>query len=134
MFEIDAQGHLAGSAYIDYANQALWEHLRFAGIDIDAMLASGAGPVNLETNIRFLSELRAGDTVTLACQLTFTPGKKSYRVQVEFLRGDTLAAQVVSIYGLLDLHERRLIDDPAERWRKLASHPERLGLSSVQAT
>ena len=66
--------------------------------------------------------------------MTTTQCKKSYRVQVEFLRGDTLAAQVVSIYGLLDLRERRLIDDPAERWRKLASHPERLGLSSVQAT
>lgn len=128
MFEIDAQGHLTGSAYLDYANQALWELLRAAGVDTDAMIASGIGPVNLETTIRYRSELRAGERVELTCDLSFGEGK-TYKVTQVFLneRG-ALSAEVSGVYGLLDLVDRRLIDDPASIWRRLAARPEKLGL------
>lgn len=128
MYEIAAQGHLTGSAYLNYANQVLWEYLRSAEIDIDAMLASGIGPVNLETSIQFLSELRAGHTAKVTCELKFSTGK-TYEAHQQFLKEDgTVAARLKGVYGLLDLRQRRLLVDPSAQWRRLAAHPERLGL------
>lgn len=39
-----------------------------------------------------------------------------------------LCAELVSVGGLLDLEERRLVPSPRERWRGLARVPELLGL------
>jgi acyl-CoA thioester hydrolase len=51
------------------------------------------------------------------------------RVVQEFRDADgTLVAELVSVGGLLDLCERRLVPDPAARWRGLARVPELLGL------
>ena len=128
MFEIDAQGHLAGSAYVDYANQAFWEKLRTAGIDIDALIASGIGPVILETNIKYRRELKAGDDVEIECNLHFKPGK-TFLTQCIFHRSDGhVAAELESVCGLLDLSQRSLLADPAARWRAVATRPEAIGL------
>lgn len=114
--DIDAQGHMTSAAYVAFANHALWACVRAAGVDVDALLASGVGPVNLETTIRYLRELRGGDKVDVSCRLAFGDGK-TYQVDHE-LRETTgeLAADVTCTFGLLDLKERRLVPDPASRW------------------
>lgn len=128
LFDCDAQGHLAGANYLNFANQAFWSCLRSAGVDVDAMLRDGMGPVHLETKLRYLREFRAGDRAKMACQLKFGGGK-TYRVKVEFRDdSDELAAEVETICGLLDFATRRLSPDPAARWRERAMYPERLGL------
>lgn len=129
VFDLDAQGHLTGPAYLQYAGQALWEHVRAAGVDVDALLGSGVGPVNLETHIRFLRELRGGDEVDVSCQLQFGEGK-TYRVRHEFRTADgELAAELTSVFGLLDLTRRRLVPDPRSCWHRHATRPELLGLA-----
>jgi integrase len=42
VFDLDAQGHLTGAAYLQYANHTLWDRVRAAGVDVDALLASTA--------------------------------------------------------------------------------------------
>lgn len=129
VFDIDAQGHLTGAAYLHYATHALWECVRAAGVDVDRLLASGVGPVNLETTIRFHRELRGGDEVEVSCRLAFSDGK-TYRVSHEFrTAAGELAAEVSCVFGLLDLARRRLVPDPASRWRQLADRPELLAPS-----
>jgi acyl-CoA thioester hydrolase len=129
VFEIDAQGHLTGAAYLQYANHALWECVRAAGVDVDEMVASGIGPVNLETTIRYIRELRGGDDVDVSCELVFGEGK-TYHVHHAFRTPDgQLAAEVRCVLGMLDLHQRRLVADPAMRWRERASRPDVLGLA-----
>jgi acyl-CoA thioester hydrolase len=129
LFDCDAQGHLAGAAYLNYANHALWSCLRSAGVDVSALLRDGFGPVHLETKVRFLSEFRAGDILTLTCTLTFDGGK-TYRVRNEFRKDpNTLGAEVESVCGLLDLSSRRLHPHPAEEWRKRAGRTDLLGLT-----
>lgn len=126
--DIDAQGHMTGAAYIEFANHSLWKCAQTAGVDVDAFLASGVGPVNLATNIRYLHELRGGDQVDVSCQLTFGDGR-TYQVDHELrtTAGD-LAATVTSTFGLLDLQQRKLVPDPAARWRQFADRPDVLGL------
>lgn len=126
--DIDAQGHMTSSAYVAFGNHALWSCVRAAGVDVDALLASGVGPVNLETTIRFLRELRGGDLVHVSCQLAFGDGT-TYQVEHELrTTAGELAANITSTVGLLDLERRRLVPDPASRWRQFADRPELLGL------
>lgn len=127
-YELDTQGHLNQAVYLQYAEHARWECLRAAGVSQDALLASGVGPAALESTIRFRRELRAGDEVDVSCAFVWGDGK-TFRIEQDFCRPDgTLVAELTSIAGLLDLEERRLVPDPARRFRSLAKAPEVLRL------
>lgn len=127
-YEVDQNGHLNGSVYVQWADHARWERAQAAGIDMEGLVGSGIGPVNLETTIRYHSELRVGDEVDVSCDFEWGEGK-TMRVVQEFRLGDgTLAAELISVGGLLDLDRRRLVEDPKERWRLAAREPAALGL------
>lgn len=91
-------------------------------------MTTGVGPVSLEENIRYRSELRAGEEVDVSCRFVWGDGK-TFRVEQELRNPDgTLVAEVTNVGGLLDLRERRLVPNPAEHWRSVAAAPEVLGL------
>ena len=122
--DLDANGHVRGSAYVAYADHARWEVVRSAGATLDALTSNGLGPVNLETTVRFRDELRAGDNVNVSCVFVWGDGK-TYSIQQELRCSDgKLAAEVASVCGVLELSERRLVADPALAWRQVASRPE----------
>ncbi|MGP3980048.1 acyl-CoA thioesterase [Streptomyces sp. KR80] len=128
-YEIDPQHHVNGSVYQQYADHSRFACVRAAGIDIDELLGSGFGPVNLETVIRYHNELRGGDEVDVSCAWIWGEGK-TYRVEHVLRRGDgEIAAEVQHVSGLLDLKARRLTSDPATQWRSRAKRPELLGFS-----
>ena len=126
--DLDVNGHVRGSAYLDYADHARWEWLRAAGVSLDDLRAAGLGPVSLETTIRWLAELRAGDSFSVTAAFRWGEGRTSTVAQ-QLLRADgTVVAEVTGIGGLLDLTRRRLTPDPRSHWRTLATHPHLLGL------
>ncbi|MFD7920988.1 acyl-CoA thioesterase [Streptomyces sp. NPDC059740] len=127
--DLDTNGHVRGSAYVDFADHARWACLQEAGVDPVEMSRSGLGPVNLRTTIDFHRELRAGDESVVTCTFTYEGGeKKTGRATQELRRTDgTLVATVESVFGLLDLTTRRLVPDPASHWRRLATTPCLLG-------
>ncbi|NUK36821.1 acyl-CoA thioesterase [Streptomyces lunaelactis] len=128
-YETDAQGHLNGNVYLQHAEHARWELLRAAGIEQRALLAKGVGPVNLESTIRYHREVVVGDDVDITCAFIFGEGK-SFRVEQTFHRPDdnTLVAEVFNVGGLLDLKVRKLVADPREYFRAVASDPGVFGL------
>jgi acyl-CoA thioester hydrolase len=127
-YETDSNGHMAGTALLQYGHHARWECLRAAGVDQDRMLAMGVGPVSLEERIRFHTEVRAGDEVDVSCRFVWSEGK-TFRIEQELRRPDgSLAAEVGGVGGLLDLKARRLMPDPGSIWRSVAAAPELLGL------
>jgi acyl-CoA thioester hydrolase len=127
-YELDTQGHLNWAQYLHYAEHARWECFRAAGIEHERLIASGAGPVNLDVNVRFLAELRGGDEVSVSCLFGWR-NSKTFRVTQQFIRADgVLSADLVTVTGLLDLAERRLIPEPGKHLRSLATAPEILGL------
>ncbi|MFI0485849.1 acyl-CoA thioesterase [Actinomadura sp. 9N215] len=128
IYEIDAQGHLNNAVYHQYGDHARWACLRAAGISADDLRATGTGPVTLESTIRYHRELRAGDEVDVTCAFDWGDGK-TFGIRQELRRADgVLAAEIGSRAGLLDLERRRLVPDPAGRWRALADRPALLGL------
>ena len=127
-YELDPLRHVYGAVYHQYADHARTECLLAAGVSVDDLLADGIGPVHLETTIRFLSELRAGDEVDVTCTFDWGPGR-THTVSHEFVRTDgVVAAEVRTVSGLLDLSTRKLLADPASIWRSRATRPELLGL------
>jgi acyl-CoA thioester hydrolase len=127
-YEVDFNGHVAGSVLLQYAQHARWECLRAAGVDQPRLRAAGIGPVSLEERIRFHRELRDGDELEVTCRFAWGDGK-TFKVEQELRRSDgVLAAELTNVGALLDLEERRLVPSPGERWRSVATAPEVLGL------
>jgi acyl-CoA thioester hydrolase len=127
-YEIDTQGHLNQAEYLHYAEHARWSLLDAAGIPQDELIATGYGPVVLETNIKFRRELRGGDEVDVGCAFVWDD-TKIFRIRQVFRRPDRrICAQLTTTAGLLDLAERKLVDDPAKHFRALATDPSLLGL------
>lgn len=125
---MDTQGHLNWAQYLHYAEQSRWECMAAAGITQDTLLASGIGPAALDVQVKFRRELRGGDEVDVGCAFLFGDGK-TFQVRHDFRRLDgQLAAEITSTNGLIDLAERRLVADPAERLRALAADPAILGI------
>ncbi|MEU0409975.1 acyl-CoA thioesterase [Streptomyces griseorubiginosus] len=125
-YETDVQGHLNQSVYLNYAEHARWSLLRAAGITQAGLIGSGVGPVALETTIRYLRELLAGDEVEVSCGFEWGEGK-TFRIQQTIRKKDgTVAAEITAIGGLMDLKERRLVPDPDEVLKGLATDPSLL--------
>ncbi|WP_406208881.1 acyl-CoA thioesterase [Kitasatospora sp. NBC_01560] len=127
-YETDTQGHLNQAVYLQYAEHARWEHLRAAGVQQADLLAKGVGPVVLETTVKYRRELRAGDEVGVSCRFVWGSGKTFELVQTITRADGVLAAEVTCVGGFLDLAARRLVADPREPLRALASDPGLLGL------
>ncbi|MCE0764857.1 acyl-CoA thioesterase [Pseudonocardia kujensis] len=128
-YEIDALGHVRHTVYLDYAEHARWECLRAAGLSAQTLLTNGVMPIMLETTIAYRRELRYDDRITVGCEFEWGTGKTARITQPLTRLGDgTVAAEVTSVSGLLDLAARKLVADPLERLRALATAPEILGL------
>ncbi|MFE8011656.1 acyl-CoA thioesterase [Streptomyces antibioticus] len=127
-YETDTQGHVNQSVYLNYAEHARWSLLHAAGITQTALQARGVGPVALETTIRYRRELLAGDEVDITCAFLWGEGK-TFRIEQTIRRADgTVSAEITAVGGLLDLKERRLLADPREHFKELASDPGLFGL------
>ena len=127
-YEVDSNGHVAGTVLLQYGQHARWECMRAAGIDQASLAARGIGPVSLEERIRFHHEIQAGQQVAVSCEFIWGDGK-SFRIEQEICLPDgTLAAEITNIGGLLDLKDRRLLSRPDQTWRSVASAPQFLGL------
>jgi acyl-CoA thioester hydrolase len=121
-YETDANGHLNHAVYHQYGEHARTETLRAAGVEVAPLAAAGLGPVILETRVRFLAELRLGDEVAVVTTVRFGAGK-SFRMDAEIRRGDTVAATLTGVMGILDHASRRLVRDPRERLRAQSADP-----------
>ncbi|MFJ9467648.1 acyl-CoA thioesterase [Streptomyces caniferus] len=128
-YETDTQGHLNQSVYLQYAEHARWSLLQASGIRQSTMVERRIGPVTVETTIRYRRELRAGDEVEVSCAFVWGEGR-TFRIEQTVRRTDgTVAAEVSAVCGLLDLTERKLLQDPRAAFRELADDPSLLGLA-----
>ncbi|MEK8171208.1 acyl-CoA thioesterase [Streptomyces sp. M19] len=127
-YETDAQGHLNMAVYVQYAEHARWSALRAAGITQAGLLDKGVGPVTLETTIRYLRELRAGDETEVSCAFEWGEGK-TFRITQTIRTADgEVSAEISSVAGLMDLTTRRLVPSAREAFAALAAEPGPLGL------
>ncbi|MFI6208414.1 acyl-CoA thioesterase [Streptomyces sp. NPDC051041] len=127
-YETDVQGHLNQAVYLNYAEHARWSLLQAAGIRQADLVGRGVGPVALETTIRYLRELLAGDEVEVTCGFEWGKGK-TFRIHQTVRKADgTVAAEITAVGGLMDLKARKLVPDPRRYFEDLAADPGLFGL------
>ncbi|MBL6279230.1 thioesterase family protein [Micromonospora fiedleri] len=115
--DIGTNGNVRSSKYLDYSIQARWAALADAGLSIKELAAAGLGPVELDVSIKYLRELVLGDQVDVVTRFEYPSPKIVRLVQSMFRRSDgALAAVVTSVTGLMDIAQRRLVDDAAAAW------------------
>jgi len=106
--DLDANGHVHYSAYIDAAADLRYRFFAERGFPPDAILQLGIGPVYTVVVARFLREVRAGETLTVQYQLAgLSPNGTRWRVHHDILKESGKKAAVLDIEGVvLDLRSR----------------------------
>ncbi|GIF64112.1 hypothetical protein Ais01nite_21470 [Asanoa ishikariensis] len=115
--DIGANGSVRSPRYLDYSIRARWAALTDAGLSIKDLTAAGLGPVELDVSIKYLHELVLGDEVDVITRFEYPAPKVVRLVQSMIRRSDgALTAVVTSVSGLMDIAERRLVDNAAAVW------------------
>lgn len=118
-YELDTLGHVNHAVYHQYGEVARLGWFESVGGGGNGLGSHGGdhSPVLLESRIRFLRELVAGDEVEVTCDVSFGEGK-TFRMDSQIRKLDgTVAAEIECVIGLLDLKQRKLLDDPRGRFR-----------------
>ena len=117
-YELDTVGHLNHAVYHSYGEVARLELFEKAGALKGELEQERLFPVLLESNIKFLRELRAGDSVLVTCEVKFG-SRKVFEMNSNIVKLDgTVSAEITCTLGLMDMDLRKLVADPRGRLEK----------------
>ncbi len=117
---LDAFGHVNNARYLEIYEQARWNWLIDAGIDLAQIRRTGIGPVILEVNLSFKRELLARQPIRIVSRsASFQKKIWTIHQQLHLLQDGqevALASELKVTAGLLDLKTRKLIE-PTPEWQ-----------------
>jgi acyl-CoA thioester hydrolase len=113
--DVDLNGHLRGSRYLDYAVTARMKVLEQIGWGIPALMRTGITTVLLSEQIVYTHEIHLAAQVTVSCEVIGeTEDRSRWRCRHLIERGDgRAAATVYSVGAWFDLASRRIITPPS---------------------
>ncbi len=114
--DLDANGHVNYSAYIDAAGDLRYRFFTEHGYPPHRFLEMGMGPVYTDIHARFLREVRIGETITITYQLEgLSASGGHWKVHHDVLKANGKKAVSIDIEGvILDLTTRKPALPPAE--------------------
>lgn len=112
---LDIFGHVNNATYLALFEEARWELITARGYSLQKIVAVKQGPVILEVNLKFLSELRLRDKIQITTNLLGYKGKVGQLEQKMLKEDGTVACSAIFTFGLFDLRTRKLIE-PTEDW------------------
>ncbi len=119
----DYNGHMNEARYLEASSKATDRFMEMVGAGPD-YVAAGRSYFSVESHIRHLAELHAGDTLKITTQVLSGEGKKLH-VFNRLLRGDgVLAATVETLMLHMDLTARRTSLPEPEVAREVARYAE----------
>lgn len=112
---MDANGHLANTAYLDLAADARVAFFAEHGFPPTEFRRLAVGPVIRRDEVEYFREINLHDTVTVTfAMLALSPDGARFTLENEiWAAADRHAATVRSTGGWLDLRARRLVAPPA---------------------
>lgn len=127
---LDAFGHVNNARYLEIYEQARWNWLIDAGIDLAQIRRTGIGPVILEVNLSFKRELLARQPIRIVSRsASFQKKIWTIHQQLHLLQDGqevALASELKVTAGLLDLKTRKLIE-PTPEWQAAIGMAEAQG-------
>lgn len=133
--DIDFNGHVRNTAYLDMAADARMMYFSDHGFPIRQFEELRIGPVIMRDEIEYFRELRLLEPVTVTLSLVgLTANDVRFRFRNEFQKADgALVARVTSSGGWFDLSARRLTAPPealARCMREIERAPDYVELPS----
>lgn len=121
--DLDANGHLRNTAYLDQSATTRMAYFASQGFPLAAFAELQIGPVVRTDQVEYFRESRLLEPLRITLQAAgLSPDGARFRLCNEFWReDDRLAARVISDGGWLDLRARRLTVPPAGLREALAS-------------
>jgi acyl-CoA thioester hydrolase len=109
--DLDANGHVNYSAYIDAAGDLRFRFFIEHGFPAARFTKLGIGPVYTALQARFLREVRMGETITITYSLSgLSPRGSSWKVHHDVLKFTGKKAVSLDLEGtILDLSTRKAI-------------------------
>jgi acyl-CoA thioester hydrolase len=107
--DLDANGHVRYSAYIDAAGDVRYHFFSEHGFPPEKFVELGVGPVYTSLQAEFLREVRLGETVTITYSLAgLSANNGRWRVHHEVLKANGKKAALIDLEGtIIDLATRR---------------------------
>ena len=115
----DYNGHMNETHYLEAASLATDRLMELVGADAQ-YVASGLSYFTVESHIRYLDEVHAGDQLTITTQVLSGEGKKMHLFHRLWRSDGTLSATVETLLLHTDLNARRTCEPKPEVAKKLA--------------
>lgn len=114
--DIDFNGHLHHTKYIEFAAHTRYCHLAELGWDLPRMRRHGIGAVTLAEEIHYRREVRLGDLITVTHQVIGNSAdSKRWRTRNQIVRRDgAISATVTTTGAWFGLLSRRIQAPPAD--------------------
>ena len=114
--ELDPNGHMRHSAYLDYGAQVRLAFLAEHGLTMSRLRQLGIGPVLFHEEIHYRAEILGGETIRTDVALSgLSQNRKHWKMRHRLIKPDDTVAAIINVHGAwLDLTQRRVIVPPAE--------------------
>jgi acyl-CoA thioester hydrolase len=107
--DLDSIGHVNNAVYLTYLEDARIAYLLGFGAEVENMILARA-------EIYFRAPLRMGDEIEIGVRPTRV-GTKSFELEYEVWRDDTIAAEAKTVIVSFDYETGRSVEVP-ESWRE----------------
>ncbi len=133
---LDANGHMANTAYLDMAVDCRMSYFESMGIGPVEMARQRIGPVVRKDEIEYFRELHMLQVVRVTLELAGLSGDGSrFRLVNEIIRtDDQLAARIVTTGGWFDLNLRKLVVPPPPLLGALSALSHTAGFSELPSS
>ncbi|MGZ3789555.1 MAG: acyl-CoA thioesterase [Bacteriovorax sp.] len=116
---LDTFGHVNNAIYLSIYEEARWDFITKNGLGLKEILESKVGPVLLDLQLTFKSELNNRDKIKIITQARSEMRNKYVMVldQKILKENGKVASTITLSVGMMDLNARKLISPSAE-WLK----------------
>ena len=120
-FHLDTFGHVNNAQYLALYEEARWDFITANGFGLERIKHDKAGPVLLETTVKFKRELVNREWITIQSVPGELNGKIMF-INQQMLKADgKIASEARFSIGFMDLKERRLVAPPDD-WLKACGY------------
>jgi YbgC/YbaW family acyl-CoA thioester hydrolase len=116
---LDTFGHVNNANYLSLYEEARWDFITKNNLGLKEILETKIGPVLLDLNLTFKSELKNREKIKIVSQArTEMRNKYVMLLDQKMIKADGKVASTLTIsVGLMDLNARKLIG-PTPEWLK----------------
>jgi acyl-CoA thioester hydrolase len=114
---LDTFGHVNNAVYLSLYEEARWDFITKNGLGLKQILESKVGPVLLDLNLTFKSELNNREKIKIISQARPEMRNKFVMVldQKMLKENGKIASTLTLSVGLMDLNLRKLVS-PTKEW------------------